>query len=204
MAYEAFSGAGEDVGDISFRRFGDDYSSYDSGMESSARWDSSFRASEDFNADYLGVDDSAFDDFRGYHGHPAPIYENDVDDQQHHHLTPGMPAAAAASATASSSSFNTMKFGSGLPPSEFSQTGFYTAVPGSYSSNHLEARNSFSQQQEIIDEDPMFGGEMNGGAAVLPPPEEMQEEGHLLRQWKRYGSMLLLNCRSATHKSCFL
>lgn len=198
MAYEAFSGAGEDVGDISFRRFGDDYSSYDSGMESSARWDSSFRASEDFNADYLGVDDSAFDDFRGYHGHPAPIYEND--DDQHHHLTPGMPAAA--SATASSSSFNTMKFGSGLSPSEFSQTGFYNAVPGSYSSNHLEASNSFSQQE--IGDDRMFGGDMNGGGAVLPPPEEMQEEGHLLRQWKRYGMMLPLNCQPTTHKPRFL
>lgn len=195
MAYEAFSGAGEDVGDISFRRFGDDYSSYDSGMESSARWDSSFRASEDFNADYLGVDDSAFDDFRGYHGHPAPIYENDDDQHHHHHLTPGMPPAAAAAAS-SSSSFNTMKFGPGLSPSEFPHTGFYNAVPGSYSSNHVESRNSFSQQE--IDDDGMFGREMNGGGAVLPPPEEMQEEGHLLRQWKRYVA------NPQTHKPCFL
>lgn len=148
MAYEGYPGGTDDISE---------YSSFDS----SARFDSSFRAPEGFKPDQFGLDDNkeGFDDFKGAaHGydHPTPIQENEETGGS----SPGVPGMYG--------------FGSDSP-SDFPQRDFSAPEEAP----EYAAGGSYNKE---LDED-LFGGD-NGGP-MLPPPEEMQEEGQLLRQWKR-------------------
>lgn len=155
--YEGYSAGADDLSE---------YSSFDS----SARFDSSFRAPDDYKPDHFGLDDNkeGFDDFKGAsHGydHPPPIYENDEIGSS----GPGMPGMYG--------------FGS-ESPSDFPQRDYPAPeFTPEYSSNPAEG--SFNKE---LDED-LFGGD--SGGPMLPPPEEMQEEGQLLRQWKRENMLRL-------------
>ncbi|XP_024380279.1 clathrin light chain 1 [Physcomitrium patens] len=163
MAYDGYSGGADDLS--TYSSF-DDSARFDSSRLDSARFDSSFRAPDDYKPDHFGMDDNreGFDDFKGAsHGydHPAPIYENEES-------APGMPGMYGFGMPGSESP-------SGFPKGEYSAPGFTDAE---YTSN--PAGGSYNKE---LDED-LFGGD-NGGGPMLPPPEEMQEEGAILRQWKR-------------------
>lgn len=154
MAYEGFSGGADDLSDYS-------------GFDNSARFDSSFRAPDDYKPDHFGMDDGkeGFDDFKGAsHGydHPPPIYENEETGSS----APGMPGMYG--------------FGS-ESPSEFPQRD----VSAPEYTPEYTANGNYGKQ---LDED-LFAGD-NGGP-MLPPPEEMQEEGAVLRQWKRENMIRL-------------
>jgi hypothetical protein len=188
MADDAYSGGGEDLVDgSSLRPFGNDFNSFDPRLESarfdssrmeSSRFDSSFRASEDFNADHFhdegGKD--AFDDFKGASnggfGHPPPpIYENSYDDE-----TAGQAADIPPLYSQSLGSES---------PSDFAQRAEFS-VPDYQTPVHLNGGGGFGTKEldeDFFAQDATAAG-VNG--AVLPPPEEMgQEEGHILREWKR-------------------
>lgn len=135
----------------------DDLSGY-SGFDDSARFDSSRLESARFDSSFRAADD--------YKPDPFGLDDNREGFDEFKGASDGYGHPAPIYENEESGGGMPSTYGAGYAGAE------YASNPTDEGSYHKE-----------LDED-LFGGD-GGGGPMLPPPEEMQEEGAVLRQWKR-------------------
>jgi len=165
--FDSYVGGGDELAGGPTRPFDDGYIGYDPRLPSQ-RFDSSFRSPDQFPVDDTDADADEvkdaddFDNGNGYEVPPAPVYHSEDEAAPQQPDTPPMFSQS---------------FGS--------------------SSQHVDFGGDYSPQASEINGKPFEVNGLYGGiplasdGPILPDPEEMQEEGFMLREWRRQNAIRL-------------